>query len=314
MKKPALQEVVCPNCHGTQEEPKGAISTNCRHCGKYFKVTAKSVATKTEGRTPRSPKDNREVRCVKCGAPNMVASAALSTQCGKCGQYLELGDKFVRGVQTAKIAACDDVFFEDGCSFKGMEAVGRVLDVRGKVFSRLRGTEEIIARAGCALSGELRAPVVRIERGSTVTVEEIECDRLLVSGAVGVSGELKAGEIVLNDGAAFTGTLNIPDTKLTVSPGANVQFDSILCAELAVEGHVKLSTLLTTERVVVLNGGTLTAPTVRAARIEVNPGGLLQASLEKYTPPERPKPPEPVPQAEAETEEKTGVAQRAEEG
>jgi cytoskeletal protein CcmA (bactofilin family)/ribosomal protein S27AE len=294
MKKPSLQEVVCPHCHGTQTEPKGAISTNCRHCGMYFKVSAK-----TEARTTRAPKDNREVRCVKCGAPNMVASAALSTQCGKCGQYLELGDKIVRGVQTARIAACDDVYFEEGCTFKGMEAVGRRIEVKGKVFSKLRATEEIVAMAGCTLSGELHAPLVRVERGSMVNVEEIECDRLLVSGAVGVSGTLKAGEIVLNDGAAFTGRLNIPESKLKVTAGATVQFDSILCAELTVEGHVKLGASLTAERVVVLGGGTLTAPTVRAARLEVSLGGLLQALLEKFVPAENSEEPEVEVKAES---------------
>jgi cytoskeletal protein CcmA (bactofilin family)/ribosomal protein S27AE len=297
MKKPSLQEVVCPHCHGTQSEPKGAISTNCRHCGMYFKVS-----TKNEARTTRAPKDNREVRCVKCGAPNMVASAALSTQCGKCGQYLELGDKIVRGVQTARIAACDDVYFEEGCSFKGMEAVGRRIEVRGKVFSKLRATEEIVAMAGCTLSGELYATLVRIERGSTVTVQDIECDRLLVSGAVGVSGMLKAGEIVLNDGAAFTGRLNIPESKLKVSAGASVHFDSILCAELTVEGRVTLAASLTAERVVVLRGGTLTAPTVRASCIEVSPGGLLQALLEKFEPLEKLEQPELGVKSESGTE------------
>ncbi len=296
MKKPALQEVVCPHCHGSQNEPQGAISTNCRHCGKYFKLSAKS-----EARTARAPKASREVRCVKCDAPNLVAAAALSTQCGKCGQYLELGDKFVRGAQNAKINACDDIYFEEGCAFRGMEATGRRLEVKGKVFSRLRATEEIIAMAGCAISGELHAPVVRIERGSTVTVQEIECGQLQVSGAVGVSGTIKAGEIVLNDGAAFTGRLVIPDTKLRVSAGASVRFDSIVCAELTVEGQVKLGTTLTAERVVVLNGGTLTAPTVRAARVEVSPGGLLNALIEKFTPIERPKP-EPEIKAESEAE------------
>jgi cytoskeletal protein CcmA (bactofilin family)/ribosomal protein S27AE len=301
MKKSTQQEVVCPHCHGTQSEPKGAISTNCRHCGKYFKLSAK-----TEARSSRAPKDNREVACVKCGAPNMVASAALSTQCGKCGQYLELGDKIVRGNQTARIAACDDVYFEEGCSFKGMEAIGRRIEVKGKVFSRLRATEEIHAMPGCLLSGELRADTIRIERGATVTVQEIECEHLLVSGAVGVSGVLKAGEIVLNDGAAFTGRLEIPDTKLKVTAGATVQFDAITCAELTVEGHVKLTHSLTAERVAVSNGATLTAPTVRAARVEVSPGGLLQALLEKFVPPERPTP-VPAPEPEVKTESEAGA-------
>jgi cytoskeletal protein CcmA (bactofilin family) len=288
MKKPLLQEVTCPHCQGTQSEPLGAISTNCRSCGKYFKVKGKS-----EARTVRAPKANREVFCVKCGAPNLVASAALSTQCIRCSHYLELGDKVVRGVQTGKLYAYDDVLFAEGCSFKGMEATGRRIEVRGKVFSKLRATEEIVAAAGSLISGELHALVVRIERGASVKVQELTCARLLVSGAVEISGVLTASEIVLSDGAVFSGRLQIPESKLTVEAGVNAQFDSITCKEITVQGQVKLGTSLSAEKVAVLNGGALTSPVVRAARIEVSPGGLLQTLIEKYVPRETPKEPEP---------------------
>jgi cytoskeletal protein CcmA (bactofilin family) len=294
MKKPTLQEVSCPHCHATQDEPAGAISTNCRSCGKYFKLGGKS-----EARTVRAPKTNREVFCVKCGAPNLVASAALSTQCIRCGQYLELGDKVVKGVQTGKLYAYDDVLFEAGCFFKGMEATGRRMEVRGKVFSKLRATEEIVATEGSNISGELHALTVRIERGATVKVQELECARLLVSGAVEISGVLTATEIILSDGAVFSGRLHIPESKLKVEAGVSAQFDSITCDEITVEGQVTLGTSLAAEKVAVLSGGVLTSPNIRAARIEVNPGGTLQALIEKYVPRETPKQPEP--EAEAET-------------
>ena len=297
MKKPTLQEVTCPHCHATQSEPVGAISTNCRSCGKYFKVSAKA-----EARAARAPKDNREVFCVKCGAPNLVASAALSTQCIRCAHYLELGDKVVRGVQMAKLYAYDDVLFEEGCSFKGMEATGRRMEVRGKVFSKLRATEEIIAMAGSAISGELHALTVRIERGATVKVEELSCARLLVSGMVEISGTLTATEIVMSDGAVFSGRLHIPESKLTVEAGVNAQFDSMTCSEITVGGQVKLGTSLDAEKVAVLSGGALTSPTVRAARIEVSPGGSLQALIEKFVPRETPKEPESKVESELEAE------------
>ena len=285
MKKPALQEVVCPHCQGSQTEPLGAISTNCKTCGRYFKVTAKK-----EDRTSRAPKTNREIVCVQCGAPNLVSSAALSTQCIKCAHYMELGDKILRGVQTAKFYAYDDVVFDESCTFKGMEATGRRMEVRGKVFSKLRATEEIVAMAGCTISGELHAPVVRIERGAIVKVQEVECGQLVASGAIEVSGRLAAGEIVMRDGAVFSGKLNIPSSKLRVDPGVHAQLDTITCEEFTVEGEVKLGTTVTAERIVILSGGTLISPTVRAGRIEVSPGGNLQALIEKYTPPEKPAP------------------------
>ena len=297
MKKSANQEVTCPHCHSTQTEPLGAISTNCRACGRYFKL-----GTKTEARTANraAPKVTREVFCVKCGAPNLVPAAALSTQCIRCSHYLELGDKVVRGVQMGKLYAYDDVIFEEGCSFKGMEATGRRMEVKGKVFSKLRATEEIVAMAGSNISGELHALVVRIDRGAVVKVQELSCARLLVSGTVEIAGLLTATEIVLNDGAVFSGRLQIPESKLTIAAGATVQFDNITCNEIAVEGKATLGTSLTAEKVVVLGGGTLTAPVIRAARIEVSPGGLLQAKIEKYTPPPVPKKPEPETPAEPE--------------
>jgi cytoskeletal protein CcmA (bactofilin family) len=297
MKKPSLQEVACPHCQRAQTEPRGAISTNCRSCGRYFKVSAKS-----EARAFRAPKENREIVCLKCGAPNLVASAALSTQCIRCSHYIELGDKVVRGVQTAKFYAYDDVIFEEGCSFKGMEATGRRLEVRGKVFSRLRASEEIVAMAGCTISGELHAPTVRIERGATVRVQELECARLLVSGAVEVDGHLAAEEIVMSDGAVLSGRLHIPASKLQVDAGVSAQFDTITCAEIIVQGQVKFGTTLTAEKIAVLSGGALTSPTVRAARIEVSPGGMLQALIEKYVPLEKPVRPAPKPAIDAESQ------------
>jgi cytoskeletal protein CcmA (bactofilin family) len=143
---------------------------------------------------------------------------------------------------------------------------------------------------------------VRIEHGADVKVQVLECERLLVSGAVEISGRLAAGEIVLNDGATFSGRLNIPKTKLRISSGASVQFDSIHCEGLVVEGKVTLGTVLMAETVFVMNGGSLHAPAIRAARVEVSPGSFLQARVEKYTPPEPvvedQPPPEPAPEPE----------------
>jgi cytoskeletal protein CcmA (bactofilin family) len=295
MKKPNLQEVTCPHCQATQNEPEGAISTNCKRCGKYFKVVA---SAKGEARTARAPKANREVFCVKCGAPNLVSSTALSTQCIRCSHYLELGDKVVKGVQTGKLYAYDDVIFAEGCSFKGMEATGRNMEVRGKVFSKLRATEEITAFAGSNISGEIHALVVRVENGAVVKVQELSCARLIVSGMVEITGVLTASEITLSDGAVFTGRLHIPESKLTIGAGATVQFDNITCDEITVEGQVTLGTSLTAEQVAVRGAGRLTSPVIRAARIEVSPGGSLQALIEKYVPREKPKAPETLPDAE----------------
>jgi cytoskeletal protein CcmA (bactofilin family) len=283
MKKTNQIEATCPHCQATQSEPVGAISTNCRACGRYFKVE-----TNREPRAVRTPMVTREVFCVKCGAPNIVATAALSTQCIRCLHYLELGDKIIRGVQTGKLYAYDDVVFAEGCSFKGMEATGRRIEVRGKVFSKLRATAEIVALPGCQLSGELHAPVVRVERGAKVKVQTVDCARLMVSGALEVSGLLAASEIIFSDGATFVGQLHMPEGKLKIDVGVTTQMESITCLELIVEGRVTLQGSLFAEKVSGAAGGVLTSGRINARSLEVSPGGFFQGRIEKYVPREVP--------------------------
>ena len=282
-KKTPQKEVTCPHCQHTQSEPEGGISTNCKACGRYFKVGAKG-----EQRPSRAPKATREVFCVKCGAPNLVVEAAISTQCIRCLHYLELGDKVVRGVQTGKLYAYDDVVFAEGCSFKGMEAMGRRIEVRGKVFSKLKATAEIVAMAGSQVSGELHAPVVRVERGAKAKVQTIECARLEVGGEVEVSGLLNASEIIFGEGATFSGQLNMPDGKLQIEAGAVTQMESITCREIIIDGRVTLGSSLHAEKVVVGREGILKSGRIIAASVEVERGGSLQARVEKYVPREIP--------------------------
>ena len=188
----------------------------------------------------------------------------MSTQCIRCSHYLELGDKIVRGVQTGKLYAYDDVVFAEGCSFKGMEATGRRIEVRGKVFSKLRATAEIVAFAGAQLSGELHAPVVRVEPGAKVKVQTIECARLRVAGELEISGVLEATEILLAGGSTFSGRLNNPDAKLQVEAGARIDAESATCAEMIVEGELNLPGTVMAERVLVMAQGRMNVgPTQR---------------------------------------------------
>ena len=300
MKKPALQEVTCPHCHATQSEPASAISTNCKSCGKYFKLGGKS-----EARASRAPKETREVFCVKCGAPNLVSTSALSTQCIRCSHYLELGNKVVKGVQIGKLYAYDDVLFAEGCSFKGMEATGRNMEVRGKVFSKLRATEEIVAMPGSNISGELHA-LGRADRarghgeGAGARMRAVAGQRCggdyRHPDGLGDYAERRRGFL---GPAAYTG-VEADDWR-----GGHGQFDAITCDEITVEGQVTLGTSLAAEKVTVRGAGTLTSPVVRAASVEVSPGGSLQTKIEKHVPRETPKPKEPEPRDEPEDPDET---------
>ena len=79
---------------------------------------------------------------------------------------------------------------------------------------------------GAQVSGELHAPVVRIEPGAKVKVQTIECARLQVAGELEISGELEATEIILAGGSTFSGRLHNPEAKLQLEAGARIQAES----------------------------------------------------------------------------------------
>lgn len=281
MKKTAQQEVTCPHCRGTQLEPAAGISTYCKHCGRHFKINPsaprKRPAAAVKG--VKAARETREVTCLKCGTLNTVAVTAMSTQCIGCLQYLELGNKTVRGVQTGKLYAYDDVTFAENCSFKGIEATGRRLEIRGKVVSKLRATAEIAVLAGGQVSGELHAPVVAIERGAKARVMTVACDTLKLQGEFEVTGSIHVGEVVIHSGAQFSGLLHLPEGALRIEPGAQVAADTLTCAELTVAGRVTIAGRLTAGKVVVEPGGELEAGVIQAGHLDVAIGGSFQGLI-----------------------------------
>lgn len=193
------QQVTCPHCQATQTEPIGAISTNCRRCGRYFKLDEKRVQKAT-----RAPVASREIFCMKCQTSNRVTSAALSTQCVRCSTYLDLRDIVVRGGSTERIHTYGILTFAAGSTYRGFSAEARRIKIQGKVFTKLSATNDVILSNGATLSGELRAAVVEAQRGSQIKVQMIVADRMMIEGDVQVNGEVKVRDLTIRPGGSLT--------------------------------------------------------------------------------------------------------------
>src|SRR6185295_3170915 len=75
----------CPHCGHQQLEPPSAISTNCRACGRHFRINDVPAAKPAE-RT----QVGRRVTCFDCHTELEVAPSAESTMCKRCGRYMDL--------------------------------------------------------------------------------------------------------------------------------------------------------------------------------------------------------------------------------
>lgn len=80
-KKPAKVSVTCPQCGHVQQEPLAAYSTNCKKCGRYYRV--QEVLNPAPKRSSRA-KATKEVVCPHCGNTQQEPKAVVSTVCKRC--------------------------------------------------------------------------------------------------------------------------------------------------------------------------------------------------------------------------------------
>ncbi len=206
-KKAPQREVICPHCRAEQMQPEEAISTTCRSCGKYFKLHdgkhAKEPAKDT-GHAARvaaaKSVHTRSVVCGKCRTLNKVTDAALSTQCMKCANYLDLRDQVIRGTSTERVHTYGEVTFAAGSLFRGFSVEATRIEILGKVSSRLEAAEQITVASGSQVSGEIRGKTIVVQRGAVVAVELVVCRRLVVEGQVDVNGTVEAQQVIVNRG------------------------------------------------------------------------------------------------------------------
>ena len=91
-------EIQCPHCGNLQLEPELAQSTNCRKCGGYIQLEKgrQSAAPHEAHLYPSAfqkvedAKGRVEIQCPHCGNLQLEPELAHSTNCRKCGGYIQL--------------------------------------------------------------------------------------------------------------------------------------------------------------------------------------------------------------------------------
>ena len=120
----------CPHCGFVQDEPEHLISTYCRGCGSYYKVSPPSaglarysseVRTRIRRRLPKIPP--RQVRCYHCGQAHEVSGRARTTLCPECNAAIELSDVTVsssttRPIDTRGNLIITPVWIHQQCSYR----------------------------------------------------------------------------------------------------------------------------------------------------------------------------------------------------
>jgi cytoskeletal protein CcmA (bactofilin family)/predicted RNA-binding Zn-ribbon protein involved in translation (DUF1610 family) len=263
-------QVACPECGHVQTEPALVISTQCRGCRTNFQVKdgkgvprSHSVARLAKpGRDgnyeappvtppPKAPtrygpanplprswfmrvlrpgKPPRDVICFVCGHGFKAIAEAQSSQCPKCGGYVNLLDHEITGHSNSRIETGGNVVIRKTGSVSGVTIRCHHLTLLGGLSANVECAGDLVIRSDGKINGSLQCRHLRVEKGArveflgAVTAGSASIDgqvrgRLSCSGAVTLEkgarlhGLVRCSELIAKARAKHTGTLELTGAK-----------------------------------------------------------------------------------------------------
>ncbi len=216
-RKPATVLIACPHCGHEQPEPRTAFSTNCKGCGKYYRV---QEVLKPAPKAAERVLQRRQVSCFDCGAELEVAASAESTLCKRCGRYVDLHDYHITNAVSKNFKTKGAFVIEPkGYVFNTEVMVGEAI-IRGKLHGRLVTEHSLTIYSTAEIKGSFRAGRLVIPADNHFRWPEP-----IQVGAAEIAGELAAhvhaeGTVVLKSTARLFG--DVEAKGLAVEAGAVV--------------------------------------------------------------------------------------------
>ena len=215
--------MACPHCGHQQPEARSAFSTNCKKCGRHFRIQeALNPVRKTSGRAL----DLRRITCFECGAELDVPPSAESTMCKKCSRYLDLHDYRITTSLAKNFKTKGRFVIEPKGSLFNTDTTGGEVVIKGKFHVKLTAEQSLTIYSGAEIKGSLTAAhlIIPAENhfrwpdclnvGSAEIAGELAAT-VHATGTVTLKstarwfGDLVAGNLVMEAGAVVVGKLQI---------------------------------------------------------------------------------------------------------
>jgi cytoskeletal protein CcmA (bactofilin family)/Zn finger protein HypA/HybF involved in hydrogenase expression len=269
-------QVACPECGHLQNEPALVVSTQCRACRTNFQVrdgkgvtrhspvarlakprretdpepTPAPATPKPSPRygpsgPPRRPlllrlfrpaKPPREVVCFGCGHSFKAIAEAQSSQCPKCGGYVNLLDHEVTEHSNTRIETRGNVIIRKTGSISAATIRCHHLTVLGGLAADVDCSGDLVIRSSGKVSGTIRCRQLRVEKGArveflqpvtaaTATIDGQVRGQISSTGPVTLEkgaqlfGLVRTSELIVKPRAKHTGTVELTGTTTQPSPG-----------------------------------------------------------------------------------------------
>ncbi len=263
-------EVACPECGHLQIEPALVVSTQCRACRANFQVKDGKGVTRSQpvtrlakprkdsdpepppmaakpripprlgsvGPPPRSllmrlihpTKPPREVLCFNCKHSFNAIAEAQSSQCPKCGGYVNLLDHEISDHSNARIQTRGNVVIRKTGAISGGTVRCHHLTVLGSLSASVECSGDVVIRSHGKITGTIACRHLRIEKGARVeflnpvtaasaTIDghvrgQISCPgTVTLEKGAQLHGLVRTSELIVKSRAKHTGTVEILSTR-----------------------------------------------------------------------------------------------------
>jgi cytoskeletal protein CcmA (bactofilin family)/DNA-directed RNA polymerase subunit RPC12/RpoP len=175
-------QVVCPHCGHQQMEPRLAISTNCRQCGRHLLVQELLHPKRKE--TAKAVEQKR-VACFDCGTELDVPLAAKSAMCKRCSSYIDLQDYTINNAVSKNFKTKGRFVVEGKGYVFNTNVTAREVILKGRLIGKLVAESSLTVYSTAELKGTFRAQLLVIPAENYFHWKEP-----LHLGSVDIGGEL----------------------------------------------------------------------------------------------------------------------------
>ncbi len=231
--KPDKVIVACPKCGHAQPEPSSAYSTVCKKCRQHFRLQEVLHTAAVPVLALNQPLLKGEVKfitCFKCSTELEVPVTAQSTMCKRCSSHVDLRDYHITNAVSKNFTTKGRFVIEESGYLFNTETTASEVVIKGKFLGKLTAEQSLEIHSSGEIKGSFKAARLIIPAGqrfrwlAPMVLESAEISGELVANlqveatltlksTARFFGDVRAGGLVVEEGAVFVGDAQIGKSK-----------------------------------------------------------------------------------------------------
>jgi cytoskeletal protein CcmA (bactofilin family) len=215
--------VACPRCGHQQEEPRTAISSNCKKCGEHLRIP--EILRPTPKATEQGP-ERKRITCFECGAELEVPVSAESTMCKRCSRYIDMKDYVINSAVSKNFKTKGSFVIDPKGYVFNTEAVVKEAVIKGRFLGKLFAEQSLTIYSTAEIKGSFtaarlvippanhfrwaeRIKIASAEIGGELAANVLATGTVILKSTARLFGDVEAANLVVEEGAVVVGRIHI---------------------------------------------------------------------------------------------------------